>query len=191
MHFRKLNNCGKILQIFGGLVLGCIKTKFCNKICVWQHFSSSTRFASFCTAAISKFSQKIGLKNCEFRKISENFRKFWQILLIFWKKCDFGAVQRSALCRSRRELSNAYLLAKFGFDTAENVPCHVCPIVRHSSGIICSSGMNCRRSLRIGPAACRTAWRRRGCWTSSTSGASERPTCPRGRPATKLDLTPS
>ena len=27
-------------------------------------------------------------------------------------------MQRSALCRSRRELSNAYLLAKFGFDTA-------------------------------------------------------------------------
>ena len=48
----------KILQFFGGLVLGCIKTKFCNKICVWQHFSSSTRFASFCTAAISIFSQK-------------------------------------------------------------------------------------------------------------------------------------
>ena len=31
-------------------------------------------------------------------------------------------VQRSALCRSRRELSNEYLLAKFGFDTAENEP---------------------------------------------------------------------
>ena len=30
------------------------------------------------------------------------------------------AVQRSALCRSRRELSNEYLLAKIGFDTAEN-----------------------------------------------------------------------
>ena len=29
-------------------------------------------------------------------------------------------MQRSAFCRSRRELSNAYLLAKFGFDTAEN-----------------------------------------------------------------------
>ena len=29
-------------------------------------------------------------------------------------------VQRSALCRSRRELSNGYFLAKFGFDTAEN-----------------------------------------------------------------------
>ena len=31
-------------------------------------------------------------------------------------------MQRSALCRSRRELSNAYLLAKFRFDTAENEP---------------------------------------------------------------------
>ena len=29
-------------------------------------------------------------------------------------------MQRSALCRSRRELSNEYLLAKIGFDTAEN-----------------------------------------------------------------------
>ena len=28
--------------------------------------------------------------------------------------------------RSRRKLSNAYLLAKFGFDTAENEPCKVC-----------------------------------------------------------------
>ena len=35
-------------------------------------------------------------------------------------------MQRSALCTSRRELSNAYLLAKFRFDTAE--PCKVCRI---------------------------------------------------------------
>ena len=35
------------------------------------------------------------------------------------------AVQRSALCRSRRELSNAYLLAKIGVDTAENEPLEV------------------------------------------------------------------
>ena len=34
-------------------------------------------------------------------------------------------MQRSALCRSRRELSNEYLRAKFGFDTAENEPCQV------------------------------------------------------------------
>ena len=38
------------------------------------------------------------------------------------------------MCRSRRELSNAYLLvlAKFGFDTAETEPCKVCPILRHA-----------------------------------------------------------
>ena len=30
----KISKIGKILQIFGGLVLGCIKTKFCKKICV-------------------------------------------------------------------------------------------------------------------------------------------------------------
>ena len=62
----KISKFCKILQIFSGLVLGCIKTKFCKKICVRQHFSSSTRFASFCTAAISKFYQKIGLKNEQF-----------------------------------------------------------------------------------------------------------------------------
>ena len=37
-------------------------------------------------------------------------------------------MQRIALCRSRRELSNAYFLAKFGFDTEENEPCQVCPL---------------------------------------------------------------
>ena len=31
-------------------------------------------------------------------------------------------MQRRALCRSRREFSNEYLLAKFGFDAAENEP---------------------------------------------------------------------
>ena len=35
-------------------------------------------------------------------------------------------MQRSALCRSRRELSNAYLLANVGFDTAENESLKVC-----------------------------------------------------------------
>ena len=37
-------------------------------------------------------------------------------------------MQRTALCRSRRELSNAYFLAKVGFDTADNEPCKVCPL---------------------------------------------------------------
>ena len=40
-------------------------------------------------------------------------------------------VQRSTLCRSRRELSNAYLLAKFCFDTAENEPSKVCAATVH------------------------------------------------------------
>ena len=31
------------------------------------------------------------------------------------------------MCRSRRELSNAYLLAKFGVDTVEDEPSKVCP----------------------------------------------------------------
>ena len=35
-------------------------------------------------------------------------------------------MQRSALCRSRREFSNAYLLAKFGIETAENESSDVC-----------------------------------------------------------------
>ena len=34
-------------------------------------------------------------------------------------------MQRSGLCRSRRELSNAYLLAKIGVDTAKNEPLEV------------------------------------------------------------------
>ena len=42
-------------------------------------------------------------------------------------------MQKSVLCRSRQELSNEYLLAKIGFDTAENEPCNVCPIERCSS----------------------------------------------------------
>ena len=37
-------------------------------------------------------------------------------------------MQKSALCTSRRELSNANLLAKVGFDTAESEPCKVCPL---------------------------------------------------------------
>ena len=31
------------------------------------------------------------------------------------------------MCRSRRELSNAYFVTKFSLDTAENEPCQVCP----------------------------------------------------------------
>ena len=46
---------------------------------------------------------------------------------------DSKTVQRRALCRSRRELSNEHFLGKFGFDTAENEPCKVCPLSVHGS----------------------------------------------------------
>ena len=46
---------------------------------------------------------------------------------------DSKTVQRSASCRSRRELSNEYLLAKIGFDTEENEPCKVCPLSMYRS----------------------------------------------------------
>ena len=46
-------------------------------------------------------------------------------------------MQRSALCRSRRELSNEYLLAKIGVDTAENEPLQVCPLSAYRSPRFC------------------------------------------------------
>ena len=116
MHFSKMH-FSKILQIFGGLVLGCIKTKFCKKICVWQHFSSSTRFASFCTAAISKFSQKIGLKKQQF---SWNFSKKIANVAKFAKFCQISTISAWESGRFWKMLQNAYFLAKIGADTAEN-----------------------------------------------------------------------
>ena len=70
------------------------------------------------------------------RLSSAKFGKFANILAIFKQKFeliprerfDSKTVQRSAFCRSRRELSNAYLLATFPFDTAEKEPWKVCPI---------------------------------------------------------------
>ena len=37
------------------------------------------------------------------------------------------------MCKSRQALSNAYLLAKFGFDTAENEACKDCPLSAYRS----------------------------------------------------------
>ena len=45
------------------------------------------------------------------------------IFVYFFTQTDpTRTVQRSAFCNSRRELSNAYFIAKFGFDPAENEP---------------------------------------------------------------------
>ena len=54
-------------------------------------------------------------------------------------------MQRSALYRSRRELYNAYFLAKFGLDTAENETCQVCPTEQCSR---CRTSSPTRRARR-------------------------------------------
>ena len=69
--------------------------------------------------------------------MASHFRLFGFVLARFFfpqfSVVDSKMVQRSALCRPRRELSNEYLLAKFGFDTAENEPCKVCPLSAYRS----------------------------------------------------------
>ena len=44
-----LQNFTKFVQIFGGLVLGCIKTKFCKKICVWVCLTAFFNLYKMCT----------------------------------------------------------------------------------------------------------------------------------------------
>ena len=50
------------------------------------------------------------------QKIDDNLLKYWGL----------SGAKACKSCRSRQELSNEYLLAKFGFDTAENEPLKVC-----------------------------------------------------------------
>ena len=71
------------------------------------------------------------------------WRENWQIFSDFWTKFwALRTVQRSALCRSRRELSNTYFLAKFGFDTIDNEPRQVCPLSAYRSPKV-DSAVNC------------------------------------------------
>ena len=62
-------------------------------------------------------------------------------------------MQRSALCRSRRELSNEYLLAKIGVDTAENEPCKVCPLSAYRSPRCYVDVENCEGLAKTGSTA--------------------------------------
>ena len=57
--------------------------------------------------------------------------------------------------RSWRELSNAYLLAKFGFDTAENEPSNVWPIAPPGPGS-CRGPAAATRAARSACGACRS-----------------------------------
>ena len=74
----------------------------------------------------SKFSFKMAKFNQKMLKI-ENFifyfrKKFDDFLLKFW---SLSGAKVCESCRSRQELSNEYLLAKIGVDTAENEPLKV------------------------------------------------------------------
>ena len=52
------------------------------------------------------------------------------------------------MCRSRRELSNEYLLAKIGVDTAVNEPLQVCPLSAYRSPRLLAAAL-----VRVGKAA--------------------------------------
>jgi hypothetical protein len=82
----------------------------------------------------SKFAEKMQISTKKLKKIGNSIIQSRIFLAIFDEKIEIGpsfriwipkTVQRSALCRSRRELSNEYLLAKIGVDTAENEPLDV------------------------------------------------------------------
>ena len=64
-----------------------------------------------------KISQKISKISLLFKNL-QILNDFWVFLQI--SRCAAGFIYR--LCRSRQALSNAYLVVKIGFDTAENEP---------------------------------------------------------------------
>ena len=79
----------KNLQIFSGLFLGCIKTKFCKQICVWQHFQALQDLQTFAPLqSRNNFSKTIGLKNQQLI-FCENSAKFCKSLCCkFAKFCQ-------------------------------------------------------------------------------------------------------
>ena len=111
-------NFGKMLLVFG-----CIGSDFCKKICVLQHFSKSTRFSSWNFWNLTKF--------CKFCDICNFFAEISRKLLFFQtdflrKFWDCSGAKGCKSCRAWKMLSNAYFLAKFRFDTAENEPAKIC-----------------------------------------------------------------
>ena len=92
---------------------------------IWLKKRHTSLFSGICREIRTQFHQKFAekmqiwrekwKKNQKFNIQSrKNVGDFW---LKFWV---WRTVKRSALCRSRRELSKEYLLAKIGVDTAEN-----------------------------------------------------------------------
>ena len=130
MKYRKSENCC-ILEKSRKKLVKIKQKKFSKILANLQNFVS--KFQQFLT-------QKLRLENgcC---LMASHFHLFGVVLARFFPP-SFRlwipkTVQRSAMCRSRRELSNAYFLAKFGLDTAENEPCQVCPIPRFHAAASC------------------------------------------------------
>ena len=93
---------------------------------------------------ITSFLQKM-LKNA--KKFDENFLKYWGL----------SGAKACKSCRSRHELSNEYLLAKIGVDTAENEPLKVWGKIQFTN----SSFASCAAS-QLKPGRFLPRWRRRG-----------------------------
>ena len=127
-------------------------------------FSSSTRCAYFCTAAISKFSQKIGLKKQQF---SWNFSRKIANVAKFARFCQISKISAWESGRFWKMLQNAYFLAKIGADTAENE--------QHFAEILPTDALwrlAARAARRPAPPAARPARRPRRC---SPAGAARPP----------------
>ena len=113
-------------------------------------------FSGTCREIRTKFHQN-SQKTCKIRhkkwKIGNSFihsrKNVNDFLLKFW---DLSGAKVCKSCRSRQELSNEYLLAKIGVDTAENEPLKVwrkiqfiihsppwCSPSRHASSIVCTA----------------------------------------------------
>ena len=96
----------------------CSHDFLCICIC-----SKPFSFCGLVTLTVARSRFPLGVHRAKFsaifnEKIEIRERSFFPSFRLWIPK----TVQRSALCRSWRELSNKYLLAKFGFDTAENEP---------------------------------------------------------------------
>ena len=96
----------------------------------WKQTCSEMKFIAFwkwfrISRNSCKFPWNLRRKIIDLAKKQQHLRKNWRTFrkMQIWRKFrDQRTVQRRALGKSRRELSNKYSLAKFGFDAAENEP---------------------------------------------------------------------
>ena len=75
----------------------------------------------------AKIAMKIFFKNAIFCEVPWKYLQILQKSLteIIAKHCEWSGAKDYQSDRSRQELSNEYLVAKIGFDTAENEPLKV------------------------------------------------------------------